>query len=232
MNPEQIRNAFKITSIFENGTTDLQYDYAEALDDYGKRGVTFSLGFCVRTGDGIQVLNKILNQNRLHPLVKYINPVQRSMDSWFYNKFMFPKDDFIADWEKHGCDPECTIASDAVYSSECATPALQLFTNLGASYSNFWTFVSLFDSIVMSGFEGTQTTIKQMPPLDLKAIPEIFWCKAFNDTRVKYMKAQGDNEWDKCLYRPDVIQKWAEANWANQLGPYSLSDINVGDFTV
>jgi chitosanase len=226
MNQQQIVNAMKITSIFENGTTDLQYDYAEALSDYKKRGITFSLGFCTRTGDGIQVLTAIMNANKNHPLVKYINPVQKCMDSSFYNRWLFPKKQFIDDWNKYGNYPECVDASNKIYKSECVDPALDMCQKM--VFKNFWLFFAIFDCCVMQGVEACQSILDDIVLHDDDAIV----LKRFTDRRTKYMEDSGDSEWAKCLYRPNVIQSWAEANWENQDGPYSLSDENVGEFAV
>ncbi len=67
---------YKLTSIFENSTTTLQYTYVENIGD--GRGLTFGFaGFCSGTYDGTMFLKKYQALNPNNILVKYIPAFER-----------------------------------------------------------------------------------------------------------------------------------------------------------
>ncbi len=56
LNKDQKRRAEQLTSIFENGKTEIQYGYVEALDDGRGFG---RAGFTTATGDALEVVRSI-----------------------------------------------------------------------------------------------------------------------------------------------------------------------------
>lgn len=228
INDKQIEIAKKITSIFENGTPVLQYNYAERLDDFRLRGVTFGLGFVTRI-DGIDVINELSSINPEHTLVElYKVPMQKSINSSFYNCFRFPVKKFIKDWEKYGADPSLVLSQDRVYKRNSIDPAIRFCETY--NFNNFWSFVSIFDSMVMSGEDGTIETINDT--LHDERISELDRITHFNNSRIEYMKDQKDDEWNKAIDRPQIINKFCNDNWNNQTGPFDLDCGEYGKFTV
>jgi len=74
----QINNIFKLTSVFENSTTDLQFGYCENIGD--GRGYTFGfVGFCSGTYDGTMVIEEYNNLRPGNILSKYL-PVFKKID--------------------------------------------------------------------------------------------------------------------------------------------------------
>lgn len=76
MSPEQKRIAEQLTSIFENGTTEIQYAYTEDLGD--GRGITCGrAGFCTGTGDAYVVVDRFGELKPDDPLVEYLPELKR-----------------------------------------------------------------------------------------------------------------------------------------------------------
>ncbi len=70
------RIAQLLTSIFENGTTEIQYSYVEDLND--GRGITCGRsGFCTGTGDAYEVVKRYSRVRSDNPLAKYLPELRR-----------------------------------------------------------------------------------------------------------------------------------------------------------
>jgi hypothetical protein len=224
---KQINTAIKICNIFELGKPDTVYNYAEALQNYATSGVTVSSQkFCTKTGDLLQVLVILMGQNRHHPLLNYITPIQKSMKSWFYSKFRFPKKAFIVDWVKYGNDKEVKKACDTVYYARTIEPAINKFKDLGLSH--FWIFTAFIDTILVHGNSG----FKQIIDATSHTQNEFQFLKNFTASRINYIINFSNLEKNKSMSRPNIILKWAEANWLNQDGPYFITLDKMGDFVV
>lgn len=68
--------ALALISVFENGTTELQFAYVEVLDD--GRGYTCGLGFTTATGDALDVVERYTDDQPNNPLAGFL-PVLRQL---------------------------------------------------------------------------------------------------------------------------------------------------------
>lgn len=76
MTAEQKRVAERLTSLFENGTIEIRYDYAENLHD--GRGITCGrAGFCTGTGDAYLAVKRFTEIEPANPLAKYLDELTR-----------------------------------------------------------------------------------------------------------------------------------------------------------
>jgi len=222
----EIKRATQITSIFENGTIVPQYAYAERLADFRKRGVTFGLGTCVRM-DGMEVLDEIAKMNMQHPILIYRDHFEKAMNSSLYNYFCFPVEEFISDWEKYGADEVCSRASDIVYYNDNIKPALDKCSDF--NLTNFWSFVSVFDCVVMCGIEMIDGIVHNSVG---SSCTEHQWVEAFNEARQEYQDAQNDSEWDKAKNRVPLIERFSNKYWEGNPTPLNLDCDDYGIFVI
>ncbi len=74
--PGQKRVAEQLTSLFENGTINIRYDYAENLKD--GRGITCGrAGFCTGTGDAYLVVKRYTEIEPTNRLAQYLHELRR-----------------------------------------------------------------------------------------------------------------------------------------------------------
>ncbi len=76
VSPEHKRIAEQLTSVFENGTTEIQYSYTEDLND--GRGITCGrAGFCTGTGDAYEVVRRFGELVPDDPLASFLPELKR-----------------------------------------------------------------------------------------------------------------------------------------------------------
>jgi len=75
LSAEQKLRAERLISVFENGTIEIQYGYAEALGD--GRGITFGrAGFTTATGDGLELIKRCTAAAPGNPLARYLERLE------------------------------------------------------------------------------------------------------------------------------------------------------------
>jgi len=145
----------KITSIFENGTTDLQYGYAENIQD--GRGITFGFfGMTTGTYDGTLFLKRYKLLNNENILIKYIDTFSK-IDSHYHNEegitdYTDGLDYFIDDFKKCITDPWFSTAQKEICDELYWNPAVKIFCELKLQLPI--TLGQLYDTCIQHGVEG------------------------------------------------------------------------------
>jgi len=124
----QRRRADKLTSQFENSTSEIQYCYVEALDD--GRGYTVGrAGFTSGTGDLLEVAErytKIAGENALSPLLSRLRELAAADDGSIVGLEALPEA-----WNATCAHPRQRGVQDAVVDREYYLPARRHWRKLG-----------------------------------------------------------------------------------------------------
>lgn len=198
----QIQVILQLTSIFENSTTDLAFDYAEDIKD--GRGYTFGfVGFCSGTGDGSQMLEEYsrLINNSDSETTRYLNAM-KAIDA--QGKDMNPSlvglDNFVAYVKKNGKKNEWIQANLNIANKLYVIPSQKKATelNLVSALSRG----QLYDCYLNQGESGALALIKKTGPNNNN---ESAWIQKFLQTRYDLMAR--DPTWKEALDRIRVYQK-------------------------
>ena len=146
--PKHKRVAEQLTSLFENGTIEFQYGYAQNLKD--GRGITCGrAGFCTGTGDAIQVVEQYTANKPGNPLERFLPELTR------LNKLKTETDDvrglvgFIRAWQKEAGKPAFREAQDAVTDKLYWEPSQRHANRIGLVTPLARAF--MFDTIIQHG---------------------------------------------------------------------------------
>lgn len=122
LNKDQKRRAEQLTSIFKNGTTEIQYGYVEPLDD--GRGYTCGrAGFTTAAGDALEVVEVYTKAVPNNKLKKYLPELRRLAKE--------ESDDisnlkgFASAWRSLGNDKDFRAAQDKVNDRLYYQPAMK-----------------------------------------------------------------------------------------------------------
>lgn len=206
----------KLTSIFENSTTDLQYDYVENIKD--GRGYTFGFaGFCSGTYDGTKFLKEYQRLNPNNPLIKFI-PIFEQIDAGPHDaegKSSDTKglDDFPKAFQACADDPAFKQAQQNIADQLYWTPSQVMAAKIGARY--VLTEGELYDAYINHGEDAVTAMIQQVNQAvggsPNTGVDEKKWLEKFLQVRLAILKA--DPTWDQAIDRIAVYQKLlAEGN--------------------
>jgi chitosanase len=148
-----------LTSCAENSIPDLQWNYAENIDD--GRGVTFgTFGFTSGTYDGTMVLKALQNINPDHILVSYL-PAFVVIDALLHTKGLSNStkglESFIQAWERYGAEPEVIQAQKKIWQKLYWEPSLDIARAYGLSSP--LALAIIYDSTINHGADGTRDLI-------------------------------------------------------------------------
>jgi chitosanase len=185
MTPEQRRRTDQLVSVFENGTTALQYAYVERLGD--GRGYTVGRGFTTANGDALAVVRAYTDVRPGNPLAAYLATLQQLVAATSDDTSGLPG--FPAAWRAAANDPEFRAAQDRIVDQNSFLPAmahagqLHVTSALGRAI--------LFDTVFQHGDDpdpdGTPALITRTnavaggPPGG--GVSEGAWLRAFLDVR-------------------------------------------------
>ncbi|MGB8450922.1 MAG: chitosanase [Anaerocolumna sp.] len=199
---------YRLTSIFENSTTELQYTYIENIGD--GRGYTFGFpGFCSGTYDGTMFLKKYKALNPNNTLVKYI-PTFEYIDSLPHPDGLCSVttglEKFPADFQACGSDPDFKQAQHDLVDELYWNPSQVAANEVGAKYPV--TCGELYDSFINHGEDGARDIINQTNKAVGKIIngtDEKTWLDKFLSIRLGIL--QSDSTWSEAVDRVKVYQK-------------------------
>lgn len=138
--------AEKLTSLFENSTFDLKYDYAEHLDD--GRGITAGrAGFTTGTGDLYEVVKKYTSEKPNNPLAKYLPRLKVLAET--ESSSVKGLNGLIENWAKAAKDPDFRKVQDNVVDEMYYKPAMEHVEKLGLKTPVAKAFV--YDTIIQHG---------------------------------------------------------------------------------
>jgi chitosanase len=203
--------ADKIISIFENGTTTIQYGYAEVNPGDEEHGITAGrLGFTSATGDMLELLEDYYN---VAPLSGYIEELKRLNELYIENDYMLSDDPegsmnvknldgLIEDWKEEGKKPAFQDAQDRYLDAHYYNPALVEAKEIGLTLP--LSSLCLYDCAIQHGVEGLREIIHSVELLNPHTQQEeISWIKQFNKNRLEVLKSK--SYWQDSLYRVETL---------------------------
>ncbi len=229
---QQRQIADEYISIFENGTKDIQYDYANNNGD--NRGITAGrAGFTSATGDMRKLIlqyDQINPGNLLHQYVGELKKLENirygSQRSKANNKASADVSNLprlSANWKKMAKRQDFRDAQDAYVDKYYFNEALQKANSIGATYP--LTLLSLYDANIMHGESGLVELVDEATRMTGNKTPqegadETDWLINFNINRKQVMEA--DATWSDALARIDELEDLIEAE-NFQLEPFAMS---------
>lgn len=231
LSPLQKKKAEMLTSIWENGTTVLQYPYCENIKD-GRGYTSGRAGFCSGTGDAIQVV-RCLDQSTgsKNPLHKYL-PELTALDASFVESGrnqgktsgLDAVGSYCGDWK--AATQGATAAAfkgcqDSIVDKLYYAPAVAQALKWGVSRP--LTIAALYDAAINHGADGvaalakatnvdTGNSAQSSPSTSLSLEAESAWLDAFLLRRLASLKA--DATWAESVDRAAVYEGLrTQGNW-------------------
>jgi len=200
--------ADQFVSIFENGTTKIQYDYAEDIDD--GRGITAGrVGFTSATGDMLIVIKAYKKVKPDNSLNQYLPELKR------LEKLRYESGDkkgsastkklvgLIKAWKENSKLKSFRDIQDKVTDDLYFNPSIKAARNIGAKYP--LTVLSLYDTAIQHGVEGLVEIIAKVASISPeKGGDEIVWLQSFNSLRLGILKA--NKSWKDSVARVYELQ--------------------------
>ncbi len=224
MTPHQKQSAEQLTSLFENGTTEIQYAYAERLTD--GRGITAGrAGFTTATGDAYETVKFFTAKVPDNPLAIYLPRLKElaANESASINGLK----GYIAAWTQAAQTAEFCRVQDQINDKLYYRPSVKYSTELGLKTALAEAFI--YDTIIQHGDgddpDGLLALLKRTrtktggTPAD--GNNEKTWLTAFIKVR-RACLAHAHNpatrkEWAESVERCDVFARIAaEGNYSLQ----------------
>lgn len=218
-----------MTSIWENGTTVLQYGYCQNIND-GRGYTSGRAGFCSGTGDAIQVVQCLAQAAPNAAMAKYIpalttinNTFESSGDNVADTSALDAVGTYCADWSADAADATVGAAmqscQDQIVSQLYFAPAIAEATKYGLSQP--LTIAALYDAEINHGDDGDNGVADLAKRANTQAgnvsghrtlAQESTWLHAFLTIRLALLK--GDPTWADSVDRVANYEKQREAeNW-------------------
>jgi len=215
----------KITAVFENGSTILQYDYAENIHD--GRGITFGFfGLTSGTYDGTLFLKEYQRLNPGNRLVKYIdafiqidemehtddglNACVDGLEKFIDDFRMCIDDRLFMEAQQHTCD--------MLYWD----PAVQIFKELGARLPI--TLGQIYDTCVQHGVDGCKSicgsTLAEKGRIGIQ-VAEQEWLECFLQKRILVLRRSG-KVWKESVDRVKCYQRFLNDGNSAFLVPFGF----------
>lgn len=239
LNKDQKRRAEQLTSIFENGTTEIQYGYVERLDD--GRGYTCGrAGFTTATGDALEVVEVYTKAVPNNKLKKYLPELRRLAKE--------ESDDtsnlkgFASAWKSLANDKEFRAAQDKVNDHLYYQPAMKRSDNAGLKTA--LARAVMYDTVIQHGdgddpdsfYALIKRTNKKAGGSPKEGIDEKKWLNKFLDVRYDDLMNPANHdtrdEWRESVARVDVLRSIAKENNYNLNGPIHVRSNEYGNFVI
>jgi chitosanase len=183
----QRKRADQLISVFENSTVELQYDYAENLDD--GRGLTLGrAGFTTGTCDALEVVRRYSAAKGTISFARFADELHRLCDDNSGDTDQLPEEEFVSVWKQAAKDPLFKKAQDATVDDLYYSPAMEIADRLGLK--TVLARVALYDTAIQHGVGD-----------DADGLPAII--KRTNERAKK----------DKLLGKKDSITTGSESAW-------------------
>ena len=218
-----------LTSLFENGTTEIQYSYAQALGD--GRGITAGrAGFTSATGDLLAVVEGYTQQVPTSPLAAYLPRLQElaATESGATDGL----EGLEAAWAAAADDPAFRSAQDAMVDALYYQPALANAGGVGLCLP--LSVAVIYDSIIQHGEgddpDGLDALIERTNEREggnvSDGVDEGVWLRSFLELRREDLAHAFDPDtrevWADSVGRCDVWRSIADdENWFLD-GPISI----------
>ena len=227
---DQRRRADQLISIFENGTTDIQYAYAENIGD--GRGVTAGrAGFTTNDGDALQVIQAYTAQLPDNVLAKYIPELQRLAAAGSGDTSGLPEASYIADWKTAADDPVFQQVQDDQVQQRYFNPAAADADQLGLSTA--LARGELYDASIQHGNGSEYDALPALISRTNAAVGtpatagEAAWLDAFFTVRIDDLQHPANTatqaEWSQSVDRVQCLRRIAATNNYNLDGPLTVT---------
>ncbi|MBO3651633.1 chitosanase [Bacillus amyloliquefaciens] len=239
LNKDQKRRAEQLTSIFENGKTEIQYGYVEALDD--GRGYTCGrAGFTTATGDALEVVEVYTKAVPNNKLKKYLPELRRLAKDESDN--ISNLKGFASAWRSLGNDKAFRAAQDKVNDSLYYQPAMERSENAGLKTA--LAKAVMYDTVIQHGdgddpdsfYALIKRTNKKMGGSPKDGTDEKKWLNKFLDVRYDDLMNPSDedtqDEWRESVARVDVFRDIVKEKNYNLNGPIHVRSSEYGNFTI
>ena len=229
-NLSQRKLADQLLSVFENNTTDIQYEYAEVLGD--GRGITAGrAGFTSATGDMHLVVKKYTELMPGNPLAPYNKQLSRLAREWSGSTRGLkglPKA-----WRTAAQDPTFRAVQDAVVN--------QLYYDRAVVYANEYglnepvSLLVLYDTIVQHGYgddaDGLPAMLKKttrtLGGSPHNEIDERNWLRALLDCRKQVLQSPSNwktrEVWRQSVPRVDVLIEILDSGNLSLSEPFTVN---------
>lgn len=223
------RRADQIISVFENGTTEIQYDYVDDLDD--GRGITAGrAGFTSADGDLLIVVDRYVAQRPNSSLAPYL-PRLRALAHRGSGR-TDGLEGLDAAWAEAADDSLFRTIQDRVVDELYYQPAMAWGRKLGVKTPLGLTI--LYDTAIQHGLDTDPDglpaliarTVKQVHGSPLKGVEEAKWLLAFLQVRRADLENADDpdtrEEWASSVGRVDILRNLVlNRNWSLR-GPLQI----------
>jgi chitosanase len=229
LTPEQKLRAEQITSVFENDTIVLQYDYIENIND-GRGYTAGRAGFTTATGDLILVVERyteLVPDNELAPLLPRLAELADAEDPSVEGLEGLP-----AAWVSAADDPEFRAVQDEIVDELYYLPAVARWRDVGLTTP--LSLAALYDAIIQHG-EGDDPD--GLPAMIDRAteraggdpttgVDEEAWLRAFLSVRRETLEFAFDPEtreaWALGADRPEVFEEQLDLGNFELDGPIEI----------
>jgi chitosanase len=220
MNAEQLKFTEQLISIFENGTSTIQYNYAEHLDD--GHGITAGrAGFTSATGDMLEVIQRYTQVKSEHKLKKYISELERLEDIYADHDYTLSKEgadvshlidaeedlNLIEDWKSVSKDSTFNRIQDEIVDTLYYYPVRDMAQKIDAKLPI--SLLYLYDANIQLGKDKVKEIIDDISEKTPKnGGSEVTWLKEFNTLRRDILlttTVDGEKIWEDTIYRVDVL---------------------------
>jgi chitosanase len=240
LTPVQKRRAEQLTSIFENDTPELQYDYVEDIGD-GRGYTAGRAGFCTGTADAVQVIRHYNSIRPGNSLQKYMDELE-ALEAAFLETEE-PQGDtsgldavgsYADDWRESAGDPAFRAAQDLVVDRLYFLPAMEHVSRLGLATA--LSKAVFYDTIIQHGEEGdasltdlierTNEALGVGSPVE---VGEDVWLRQFLDQRFEVL--DGTDVWHESRGRVEQLRELLDDGNFDLQGPITTIP-TVSGYTV
>lgn len=239
MTADQKLRAARITSTFENTSTELRYAYIQNLPD-GRGFTAGRAGFTTGTGDFCELVRRYTAANSGNPLAQYMWRLEELEAEFAASDYTVPAGsiqylDGIEDaWAASCEDPAFLAAQDSLVDDFYYNPAMEHAGRLGLAHD--LSKAQLWDAIIQHGngydpdglramiAEATDRTGGETPAT---GADEAAWIGNFLDVRRETLEyahnADSRYEWSQSVERVDVFIRFLDAGNLDLAGDLSFS---------
>jgi chitosanase len=227
---DQRRRADQLISVFENGTTEIQYGYAENIGD--GRGVTAGrAGFTTNDGDALKVIQAYTDQAPDNPLARFVPELQRLADAGSGDTSGLPEADYITAWQQAAADPAFRQVQDAQVDQRYFGPATADADRLGLTTA--LARAELYDASIQHGNGSEYDALPALISRTTAAVGtpaaagETAWLDAFFTVRIDDLRNPANSstrdEWSRSVDRVECLRRIAATGNYTLDGPLSVT---------
>ena len=238
LDADQRRRADELISAFENSTTEIDYAYAENLDD--GRGVTAGrAGFTTATCDALEVVDIYSDRVGDNVLTPFLPELERLCADESGDTSALPEAEYVRAWSQAAADPEFTAAQDELVDDWYYIPAMEAADEIGLESA--LARAELYDTSIQHGAgddpDGLDALIERTnervgTPADAG---EVDWLDAFFDVRIDDLTNPSNvdtaEEWRDSTDRVECLRRLAEIGNYDLAGPITFT-VYDDEFTI